>query len=195
MKATGAPFIFGHRYGGLVALEAAVEDLPGKLALYEPGISIRGSLPVEWLPGFEAALGRSDHAGAMAIMIKTLGMLPQGRAVPLWALRAFIRLLSTRGGEDWAGTVECLPTLPSEVREVHRLDSTAERYRSISCDVLVMAGESSPAYLRESTRELAAILPHAQLLTFPKLGHNAPDLEAPARIAEQLCWFFEERGS
>src|SRR5262249_39532611 len=56
MTATGATNVFGHSYGGLVALQAArIEPRITKLIAYEPGVSIHGSLDLSWLPRFERA--------------------------------------------------------------------------------------------------------------------------------------------
>jgi pimeloyl-ACP methyl ester carboxylesterase len=190
LAATGARYLFGHSFGGLVALETVLDTPVDKLALYEPGVSIHGSLSMEWLPEFEAALGRGSHADAMAILIKSLGMVPELRHVPLWAVKAIARLLSLKGGEEQKGTIQCLPALPREFREACALDSDGERYRAVRCDTLLLAGETSPAYLLDAIRTLATIIPHARLTILPKLGHNAPDLQAPDLIAGELRRFF-----
>ncbi|WP_422614971.1 alpha/beta fold hydrolase [Cohnella caldifontis] len=46
-EATGAAYLFGHSYGGLVALETArTNGRFTKLALYEPGVSVNQSIPI-----------------------------------------------------------------------------------------------------------------------------------------------------
>jgi pimeloyl-ACP methyl ester carboxylesterase len=50
---TNASFVFGHSYGGLIALNVARQYPLTKIALYEPAISINGSIPSMWLPAFE----------------------------------------------------------------------------------------------------------------------------------------------
>ncbi len=48
-KKTHATFLFGHSYGGLIALETARDNaLVKKVAVYEPGISVNGSIPTTW---------------------------------------------------------------------------------------------------------------------------------------------------
>src|SRR5947209_8299008 len=43
---TGVSFLVGHSFGGLVALEVARNNPTfTKIAVYEPGVSIRGSIP------------------------------------------------------------------------------------------------------------------------------------------------------
>jgi pimeloyl-ACP methyl ester carboxylesterase len=49
---TGAALLVGHSYGGLVALEVARNNKAfSKIAVYEPGVSIDGSMPTAWMPG------------------------------------------------------------------------------------------------------------------------------------------------
>src|SRR5579875_149138 len=54
---TGASFLVGHSFGGFVALEVARNN-PAftKIAVYEPGVSIDGSIPKGWIPGYEKKL-------------------------------------------------------------------------------------------------------------------------------------------
>jgi pimeloyl-ACP methyl ester carboxylesterase len=48
---TGATAVFGHSYGGLVALEAATRSAGfTDVVVYEPGVSVAGSIPLGWLP-------------------------------------------------------------------------------------------------------------------------------------------------
>jgi pimeloyl-ACP methyl ester carboxylesterase len=80
-EATGAAFLFGHSFGGLVALETArMNNLFTKIALYEPGVSIKRSIPTTWLPKYEKALNKNDTYGAFAIFVRALG--PCRRAPP-----------------------------------------------------------------------------------------------------------------
>jgi len=193
LRHTGAEYLFGHSYGGFVGLETVLGVRLTKLALYEPGFSIDGSLPTAWMPAFERAVGRQSYADAMAILIKGLDMAEPLSRLPLWMIRGVIRLLSMRGGEDWEDTKRVLPTIPLEIREVLRLDGATDAYAAISCPTLLMVGEKSPAYLRDVARTLAGVIPHAQYLPLPELGHNAPDLQAPGRIAGELKAFFGDR--
>lgn len=56
--ATGSGFVFGHSFGGFLALEAALKDSAfERMAVYEPGVSIDGSIPIEWRP-FVVTAGR-----------------------------------------------------------------------------------------------------------------------------------------
>ena len=56
-RETGASFLVGHSFGGLVALEAARRNPElHKIAVYEPGVSINGSIPMSWMRGYELKL-------------------------------------------------------------------------------------------------------------------------------------------
>ncbi len=193
LRHTGAEYLFGHSYGGLVGLETALDVPLRKLALYEPVLSIDGSMPVAWLPAFERAVRRESYADAMAILIKGPDLAGPLSRLPLWTIRGIVRLLSMRGGEEWEDTKRVLPTIPSEVREVIRLDGAAGAYAAIECPTLLMVGGKSPSYLRDVARTLAGIIPDARYLGLPEFGHNAPDLQSPERIAGELKRFFGDR--
>src|SRR5437588_4471607 len=62
---TGASLLVGHSYGGLVALEVARNNTAlTKIAVYEPGVSIDGSMPKNWMPGYEKKLAENKDLDA-----------------------------------------------------------------------------------------------------------------------------------
>jgi surfactin synthase thioesterase subunit len=63
---TGAGLTVGHSYGGLVALEVARNSSPfTKVAVYEPRVSIDGSMQVHWMPGYEKKLADRKYLDAL----------------------------------------------------------------------------------------------------------------------------------
>jgi pimeloyl-ACP methyl ester carboxylesterase len=90
LRATGASAVFGHSFGGLVALEAARRgQIIQSLFVYDPGVPLRGSLKLGWLEGYQRMLTRGDHRGAFAWMVKHNGFAPAPlRVAPLWFVRA-----------------------------------------------------------------------------------------------------------
>jgi hypothetical protein len=88
--------------------------------------------------------------------------------------------------------ISLVPTIVWEAKEIQRLDSTYERYRSISADTLLLNGSKSPAYLREILPTLAKTIPHAKHVELVGLDHNAPDQDAPEQVASELERFFSE---
>src|SRR5690242_13409236 len=62
---TGATKLFGHSYGGLIALEAARRStIFTDVVVYEPGVSIGGSIPTGWMTAYGELLAAGDRRGA-----------------------------------------------------------------------------------------------------------------------------------
>ena len=188
LEHTQASLVFGHSSGGVIALEVAVTYPLKKLALYEPPMTRDGSVPSAWLPEFERALAQQKPLTAEALLIQGLRLAGPLSTLPLFILQLLVWL--TVWGADRAILLEALPTVPLDVKEVKRLDGEVEHYRPVTIETLLMTGRRGPAYLREATRDLAAILPKAQLFDSPTFQHNAPDHQAPRRVAQVLKHFF-----
>jgi pimeloyl-ACP methyl ester carboxylesterase len=186
--ATGARYLFGHSYGGLVALEAARRD-PGiaKLALYEPGVSVQGLISMDWIPQYRQFLAQGRPFDAFATF--AIGTGPKAaRRNPRWLMAAILRLVFR--GEQRAKIFQLLDANLHEHEEIGRLDDSYPNYREVSADVLLMAGGKSdlpcvaPAFDR-----LTEVLPSARIHTFPKLDHVGPHRKRPAEVAETVTAF------
>jgi pimeloyl-ACP methyl ester carboxylesterase len=186
LQTTSARMVFGHSAGGLIALEAALTLPIHKLAVYEPAVSIDGSFPIDWVPAFDQALARNKPIKAMVAFLKGV-RLNWVSTLPQWTLYPLAYLMLS--GADGCEMGEVLPTITREVQEVQRLDSTHERYRTIAAETLLLCGTNGPLFLRDALHRLAAALPNTRIVELPKLDHNAPDLNAPDVIANQLRRF------
>lgn len=118
---TGANFLVGHSYGGLIALEVAQNNNTfTKLALYEPGVSIDGSMPVYWMPGYEKKLAENRNLDALVEF--TLADAPARLAkLPAWLMKLMLRLFFIR----YPNSRQMLGLLRqnlSEWREIVKLD-------------------------------------------------------------------------
>jgi pimeloyl-ACP methyl ester carboxylesterase len=98
VEKTASPYLFGHSAGGFFALEAALKLPVDKLAVYEPAVSINGSLPLGWLPAFEQALDQHDPAKAFVIFLKGL-RLNRITELPDWFLYPLTKIVSVHRGE------------------------------------------------------------------------------------------------
>ncbi len=186
MAARGATWLFGHSYGGLIGLHAALLQPPAALAVYDPGVSLDGSFPAGWLPRFTRLLDEGRHTAAMTTFLHETRLTPLGNA-PKLVFRALAFMLLR--GSDGPDTRAMMPTTPGEVGEVVRLDSDGSRYAAITCPTLLLGGGAAPAYLRNVLPRLAQIIPDARYDIIDGLDHNAPDLNAPEAVAGRLAAF------
>ncbi|TCC34624.1 alpha/beta fold hydrolase [Kribbella sindirgiensis] len=181
LEHTGARAVFGHSYGGLVALHVGLRQPLDALIAYEPGVSIDGSFDGSWLGAFTRHLETGRRVAAMTTFLKGTDLLPFRASPLLWA----VSLLLVHGPRS-RETREMMPTTPGEIAEIVRLDSDAGRYAGIASRTLLLGGSKSPAYLTGVLPRLATILPNAEFRVLPDLDHNAPDENAPDAIAQQI---------
>lgn len=188
--ATGSQRVFGHSYGGLVALETArrSNDLT-HVAVYEPGVSINGSIPDRWMAGYARLLAQGDTRGAFASMVKGGGFVPRGiEKLPLLYFRAILRLVIRK--RRWRQIEPLLQTNLAEHQQVVRLDSTIDAYASIRAPVLLLGGSKSPETISlQALRTLHHTIPNSALEIIDGLDHFAPDEKAPNIIGTRLLQF------
>ena len=184
--ATGAGMVFGHSFGGLVALETA-RRRPGleSVFVYEPGVPLRGQFDLGWLDSYERLLERGDRRGAFACMVKHAGFAPgPGRnAALVHTSRVTARDPLAAMGDDGAAieSQSRRASDPSRARHAqpgavfddhgtHRPDGRDAKPRLHQPRVLT---------------ELAQVIPDAIVDILPELGHLAPE-EQPEKIAAAI---------
>ncbi len=175
--------VFGHSFGGLVALEAAARGwITVPLVLYEPGVSIDGSVSVAWIPRYNALLADGKRRAAFAHFVrKSGGAPPIVQHLPAWYLRLILPMVTRR---SWPHMEPLLEANSDEHRLVGTCDNRVSAYTRIIQPVQLLGGSKSPPSLtRIPFAAMTAHLPdcHAEIL--PGLGHFAPDHEAPDAIA------------
>ncbi len=193
MEHTGATMVFGHSFGGLVALETILRRPDAqitKLAMYEPAISIGGGIATGWLPAFDKALGEGRMTDAMTTMIIGLNLAGPMRHVPP-RLRRVLAKVALRG-EFVEDAQALLPTVHGEVTVLRQLNSTGARYTTVKTDTLLLSGSRSPASLVGVVNTLHAAIHGAQHAVLEKVAHNGPDMEAPTLVAQHLRRFFTD---
>ena len=180
LEQTRSRQVFGHSYGGLVALHLALSTDLDRLIAYDPAVSVNGSLPSKWLPRYEQLLAEGHDARAMVYFLHALDFMPDGPVVTamIWAMQRF-----TAEGRD---TRAVLPTVVREQRVAHELDSDGSRYAAVTAPTLLLGGGRSPAYVQEVLPLIAETIPNAKLVMTPEFDHNAPDLGAPRAVAELI---------
>jgi len=190
LERTGATQVFGHSSGGVVALQTALRHPIAKVAVYDPPVSVNGSIPIDFLPGYERAVAEGRNTDAVAILMKHMRIGGPVDRIPLVVLKRLLRFASRRAGPDIRELLDAAGTFPAEHRMIVGLDPVADKYREIEAETLVQLGGRSPEYLARAARFLADVVPRARLMVFPDLDHNAPDESAPDRVATALREFF-----
>jgi pimeloyl-ACP methyl ester carboxylesterase len=200
--ATGATDVFGVSSGAIVAMEAALR-LPEvrRVAIFEPPLIIGNSLSTGFVARYRAELARGDLASALVTGMKGSQMGPAIFAhVPRPLLRALTVVAMRREdralGPHEVSMRDLAPTLGYDFTLAEQARDRLDAYSSISAEVLLLGGESSPAYLRTAVNALAAVLPRARRITFAGLGHgatgNARFGGKPAVVARPLKEFFSD---
>jgi pimeloyl-ACP methyl ester carboxylesterase len=187
--ATNATYIFGHSYGGLIALEAARTSMSFlKVAVYEPGISVDGSIALGWMGAYKKSLAEAKPLDAFATF--SVGAGPErARQMPIWLMKLLLPLFI--GAADRRQMFELLPANLLEHQVIGQLDNCHRRYERMAAEVLVMCGgKSGLDWVAQATNALTAVLPSVAVQEFPKLDHFGPDKTGPREVARAVATFF-----
>ncbi len=182
IEALGEPvMLFGHSFGGLVALEATLRapERVRRLALFEPVI---------------VALA-AEHGSALSRAQVAEVRDPRDVSDEQW-LEWFIDWWNGPGA--WralpeAARAQSLDSVASARRQAGAVLSssvTLERLSACVVPTLFLTGDRSPAAALESAGLAAGAMRRAQLVAFPGLGHMGP-LTHARLVNESVLSFFE----
>jgi pimeloyl-ACP methyl ester carboxylesterase len=187
---TGAALLVGHSYGGLVALEVARNNKAfSKIAVYEPGVSIDGSMPTAWMPGYERKLSEKRSVDAF-VEFTLADAPPRIQRTPQWLMKLLLLVLVSCS-RQYRQMLDLLGQNLREWQEIARLDNTCEHYREIAGGVLLMyGGRSDSKAVTMAMERLAAILPRSETKEFPRLDHFGIERTAPREVAKAVSDYF-----
>jgi pimeloyl-ACP methyl ester carboxylesterase len=187
---TGARLIFGHSFGGLVALRAACGSTAfDAVAVYEPGVSVSGSIPVAWIDRARQEVAAGADLAAFVTFVSGVNPDQTGR-LPRWLLRLILRRAIPQA--ELRQNLALMPQAISEHAEVGRLDGRLADYREVAAATLIMRGKGRGTSRQAvALARLAETIPRAETVTFPKLGHLAPE-RTPDAIARSVLGFFTD---
>jgi pimeloyl-ACP methyl ester carboxylesterase len=197
---TGAHNIFGISSSAIICLQAAL-TLPAihKAAIYEPPLLARE--PTALLRRYDQALaqGKVDTALITAMKGGQMGP-PIFNIMPNFLLKLLVRMVMAseekKGTSDNFSFRELAPTWHYDGQIVVEMSGKSERFRDVRAQVLLLGGSQSPAYLKAGLDVLEQVLPHAQRVEFPGLGHggsgNTDRGGKPELVAQELRRFFAE---
>ena len=185
---TGARLVFGHSFGGLSALRAACGNPAfDAVAVYEPGVSVDGSIPVDWIDRARREI--SEDAALEAFVTFARGVNPdQTGRVPRRVLRIILRHAIPRA--EMRQNLALMPQAIREHVEVGRLDGRLADYREISAATLIMRGKGpDTGWQAVALARLAGMIPRSETAIFHRLNHFAP-AKKPGEIADVVLRFF-----
>jgi pimeloyl-ACP methyl ester carboxylesterase len=169
--------LLGHSFGGICALEAAIERPVRHLVLYEPPLPAAGPVAGVSLAPYRAAIAAGRLDDALELGLARFVRLP---AEQIATMRQISIWLYLRGlAASWTRELEAIDALGGSV----------ERYRVITCPVLLLLGAESAAHpFHEATAALARGLPDAHVTILPGQAHGANRL-APDLVADEVAAF------
>jgi pimeloyl-ACP methyl ester carboxylesterase len=159
--------LFGHSYGAICALEAALRsDRIRRLVLYEGGFPVPEGTelyPPEVLDSIRSSLEAGDREGALITFYRDMVQvspeeLEMLRSLPVWPAR-----------------VALAPTIP---REIHAWESYVynfdpARLADLKTPTLLLLGGESPALEKAAAEALDAALPDGRIVVMPDQAHVA----------------------
>jgi pimeloyl-ACP methyl ester carboxylesterase len=164
--AGGTAHVYGLSSGAILALRAAAE-LPGltRVVTYEPPFIVddsRPPLPDDYVEQLDRAVAEGRRGDAVTIFMTRAVGVPEEylggmRADPSWTTMESVAHTLAYDGRVCGTTMSGKP-LPTELARV-------------TVPVLAVAGGNSEAFMRDGSRALADLLPHADYVELPGQDH------------------------
>ncbi|MDS0261088.1 alpha/beta hydrolase [Haloarcula sp. S1CR25-12] len=175
------PILFGHSFGGLLAIETARTASVEKLVAYEPAVLV-GEYREQ-----------ADLASQMQARIDD--------GEPRQAMKFYVREVMHGGDIDdldgWLAEWPPWPDIVALTENIARINRAIEGYRlpeslDITAPTLLLTGTEGPPHLRDGIRAVDAALPGDHLLEIEGVGHGGP-AEAPGRVIPKVRSFIERQ--
>ena len=188
-KNVKAEYLFGHSYGGLIALEAArINNSFRKIAVYEPGVSVDGAISMSWISAYQKSLSEGKYLDAFATFSISAGP-ERAQKLPHWLMKVMLRIFIKQ--KDRQQIYRLLPANLLEHIEVSNKNNTYHNYREVQAGVLLMyGGKSGLQYVDKAIKALTGVLPSSVIREFPALDHFGPDKTSPAEVAQTVRDYF-----
>lgn len=167
----GDPAVFGHSFGGLVALAAAGDLSVDWLALYEPALLVGDHRGDDLAARMRERLDAGERRESMRLFFEEAGGVPDVEQLPWWPDEVHFDRAETVVRENRAVEDFRLPAEPA-----------------VDAPTLLLTGERGPEHLRDAVFELDDRLPDARVAELDGVGHVATQ-SAPDRVADAVRTF------
>ena len=203
---SGAQMVFGVSAGGLVVLETA-RTLPGmgKIAVYEPALAMDPAGHAAWLERFDREMASGKVAAAMITSMYGLELappffkvMPRGLLVSLTEMA--MKKEDRKAAPDDITMRKLAPTIHYEGALIAEMAGSADAFRAVTADVLLLGGSKGLPFLKPGLDALARTLPRSRRVEFPGLDHGASSdpgninpagkPEIVAQVAREVRAFF-----
>ncbi|WP_104175615.1 alpha/beta fold hydrolase [Arthrobacter sp. Y81] len=188
MKHTASTDVFGHSFGGAVALHAARTLPVERLAVYDPAVSVNHSVKADWISEYERATAAGDDDRALAVLVRGLetgGALSS--RMPLSMLTLANKLIAgTPIGKQHR---DLMKTGVREIKAIIAADMPAEPFLALPLETLIIVGEKSPAYFGIACGQIHDVLSGSSYTILPGSGHDGVN-RAPDKLITELSDFF-----
>lgn len=170
LDVAGASRVMGISSGALIAARAALEDdRIEKLALFEPPLSVEGSMRLDQADKIITAVARGKLARAAAIGMKVAEMGPAW----MFGLPLPILALASRGMLRSPERRRMAEAMPDDFVIVTANADRAGDFAAIRARTLLIDGTATRPYLRLAVATLAETIPGAEHVELPGQWHSA----------------------
>lgn len=138
--------------------------------------------------GFDARALELPKRRAEDAVAALVAQAPRGPSVVIGGHSYGGRVASLAAAEGGYGGLVCL-SYPLHRPGGPELGPRVAHWPSITCPVLLLSGESDPFARIDLLREAVPTLPHAELVTYPKLGHTLKPVLAD--VLDRISRFLE----
>jgi pimeloyl-ACP methyl ester carboxylesterase len=170
--------VFGHSYGGLCSLEAALlTDNISKLILYEAPLPSDEPLYPPGVPErMQEEIERGELEAALEIMIREVVKMPDEefemyRKLPMWQER-----------------IQIAPTIPREMEIELSYTFDPDRLSEVTIPVMLLTGGDSPPFFQKTTQMLHDVLPDSRIVSMPGQQHIAMDTDPDLFVREMMAF-------
>ncbi|SFS65756.1 alpha/beta fold hydrolase [Halostagnicola kamekurae] len=173
------PILFGHSFGGLLAVETARTAPVEKLVAYEPAVLVgEYRQQADLASQMQARIDDGDRRQAMKFYIREV----------------------MHGGDiddldEWLAEWPPWPDIVALTENIARITRAIEQYRlpdslDIDAPALLLTGTEGPPHLRDGIRAVDEALSDSRFVEFEGVGHGGPT-EALDRVIAEVRAFID----
>ncbi|MDR2823443.1 MAG: alpha/beta hydrolase [Mycoplasmataceae bacterium] len=186
-----AKYIFAVSAGALITLQFLLTNFSvEKVMLYEPPLSINGSINFKYMRRFDKEIASQKILDAFITTMRGSKMAPSiMKMIPRFILRKGMKKMGEKDNHDIDALGKLIPTFKHDVQLAVETQDTLDSYKVIKTQTLLIGGGKSPKYLKTALHHLQETLPHASTVVLKKCDHigssnkqagGNPDLVAQA---------------